>query len=132
MYFNSRYNTKVHSFTAVEDRGGSKMIILKLIRVSLSSELMQSFTLNFLLIDTPTMNSCTIYFQPALFQFEPGQYAFLRVSGIDRAWHPFSIASEPKSDTVEFYVDVFGKGSWTEQLWTKLKNQGNRESISIE
>lgn len=45
--------------------------------------------------------------RPTLFIFKPGQYAFLRVCGIDRAWHPFTIASAPRSNTVEFYIEVF-------------------------
>ena len=60
--------------------------------------------------------------RPTLFVFEPGQYAFLRFDSIDRSWHPFSIASQPSSNEVEFYIEVFGYGSWTDRLWSKLKS----------
>ena len=60
--------------------------------------------------------------RPTLFQFQPGQYAFLRVDSIDRSWHPFSIASQPSSNVVEFYIEVFGDGSWTDLLWSRLEN----------
>ena len=42
---------------------------------------------------------------PTLFIFHPGQYAFLRYRGVDRVWHPFTIASAPRSNTVEFYIE---------------------------
>ena len=35
------------------------------------------------------------------------QYAFLRLRSIDMAWHPFSIASGPRSLYLEFYIEVF-------------------------
>ena len=70
--------------------------------------------------------------RPTLFVFQPGQYAFLQVDSIDRSWHPFSIASEPDSSIVEFYIEVFGEGSWTERLWTKLNSQNKRQSLNIE
>ena len=70
--------------------------------------------------------------RPTLFVFQPGQYAFLRLDSIDRSWHPFSIASEPGSSIVEFYIEVFGEGSWTERLWTKLNSHNKRQSLNIE
>lgn len=63
--------------------------------------------------------------RPTLFMFEPGQYAFLRCQSIDRTWHPFTIASAPNSNTVEFYIEVFD-GGWTEKLWNTLKNNSRR------
>ena len=68
--------------------------------------------------------------RPTLFRFKPGQYAFLRCKSVDRTWHPFSIASAPKSNTIEFYIEVFDEG-WTEKLWNQLKN-GSRRGIKIE
>jgi len=70
--------------------------------------------------------------RPTLFVFQPGQYAFLRLDSIDRSWHPFSIASEPDSSIVEFYIEVFGEGSWSERLWTKLNSHNKRQSLNIE
>ena len=57
--------------------------------------------------------------------------AFLQVQSIDKSWHPFSIASHPDSNTVEFYIEVFGEGSWTECLWTKLQNRDKHEKIIV-
>ena len=70
--------------------------------------------------------------RPTLFVFKPGQYAFLRVDDIDRAWHPFSIASDPESSEIEFYIEVFGDGSWTEKLFSKLKNHDHCQKLYID
>lgn len=58
--------------------------------------------------------------------------AFLRVESIDRTWHPFSIASDPDSNKVEFYIEVFGEGSWTDRLWVKLNNQDKGQKMYID
>mmetsp|Transcript_1945 Transcript_1945/g.3221 ORF Transcript_1945/g.3221 Transcript_1945/m.3221 type:complete len:586 (-) Transcript_1945:152-1909(-) len=61
--------------------------------------------------------------RPALFQFKPGQYAYIRISSIDNHWHPFSIASRPDSPYLEFYIEVFDtkkSTTWTKQLWYVL------------
>jgi NAD(P)H-flavin reductase len=55
--------------------------------------------------------------RPSLFSFEPGQYAYLRLSCTDFPWHLFSIASGPSSSNLEFYIEVMGDKSWTEKLW---------------
>jgi len=104
MHFHHTYRTKLLECSAVRggrhggnpdtQQGGdcSKMLILKLKR-------------------------------PPLFFFRPGQYAFLKVSSIDNMhWHPFSIASGPNSPYLEFYVEIFGKGSWTDKLWNLLES----------
>ena len=57
--------------------------------------------------------------------------AYLRVDTIDRTWHPFSIASDPKSNCIEFYIEVFS-GGWTEQLWIGLKNEDKQDGFSVE
>ena len=54
--------------------------------------------------------------RPPLLQFEPGQYVFLKVGSLGFSWHPFSIASDPRSSLLEFYIESQGKGSWTDQL----------------
>lgn len=64
--------------------------------------------------------------------FNYSSSAFLRVESIDRTWHPFSIASDPDSNAVEFYIEVIGEGSWTERLWTKLKNQDKHQTMNID
>jgi predicted ferric reductase len=70
--------------------------------------------------------------RPVLFDFKPGQYAFLRLSKIDRHWHPFSIASGPSSNYLEFYIEVFGEKSWTRKLWRMLDRVDGSESINLE
>eukprot|EP00543_Licmophora_paradoxa_P014987 CAMPEP_0202471054 /NCGR_PEP_ID=MMETSP1360-20130828/83405_1 /ASSEMBLY_ACC=CAM_ASM_000848 /TAXON_ID=515479 /ORGANISM="Licmophora paradoxa, Strain CCMP2313" /LENGTH=687 /DNA_ID=CAMNT_0049096985 /DNA_START=495 /DNA_END=2558 /DNA_ORIENTATION=- len=92
MYINQRFKTVVLSSSLVSSGPDSKMILIKLRR-------------------------------PALFQFEPGQYAFLKVDGIGESvhWHPFSIASDPRQDELEFYIEVYGQASWTHKLWDLLE-----------
>jgi FAD-binding domain/Ferric reductase like transmembrane component len=64
--------------------------------------------------------------RPTLFEFKPGQYAFLRLNEIDSHWHPFSVASCPGSPFLEFYIEVFNdKNSWTSGLWNLLEGSGS-------
>ena len=83
---------------------------------------------------------CTIILKvtrPALFRFKPGQYAFLRISEVDAyTWHPFSIASDPESPILEFYIEVIDCGqsinskkrrSWTKQLFDLLGGDGDKQ-----
>eukprot|EP00521_Asterionellopsis_glacialis_P011582 CAMPEP_0195307206 /NCGR_PEP_ID=MMETSP0707-20130614/37600_1 /TAXON_ID=33640 /ORGANISM="Asterionellopsis glacialis, Strain CCMP134" /LENGTH=900 /DNA_ID=CAMNT_0040371453 /DNA_START=21 /DNA_END=2723 /DNA_ORIENTATION=- len=58
--------------------------------------------------------------RPSLFQFQPGQYAHLRLKEIDNHWHPFSIASDPSSEDLEFYIEVNDDQTWTGKLWNIL------------
>ena len=70
--------------------------------------------------------------RPILFDFKPGQYAFIRLKEIDHHWHPFSIASGPSSSFLEFYIEVFGDGSWTRKLFDALQGmekEGNSKKI---
>jgi predicted ferric reductase len=69
--------------------------------------------------------------KPILFRFSPGQFAFLRINGIDNHWHPFSIASGPESSELEFYIEVHGKHSWTTQLWDLLDVVTDEEISSL-
>lgn len=64
--------------------------------------------------------------RPELFCFKPGQFAYLRLSAIDSTWHPFSIASGPASSYLEFYIEVFGKSSWTSKLWDVLEDDNEK------
>lgn len=59
--------------------------------------------------------------KPTLFSFKAGQYAYLKIASIDGHWHPFSISSDPSSDTLQFYVEVFGLKSWTAKLWNLIE-----------
>jgi predicted ferric reductase len=62
--------------------------------------------------------------RPVLFNFRPGQSAFLRLTEIDQHWHPYSIASGPESSQLEFYIEVHDEKSWTGKLWTLLHQVG--------
>jgi len=68
--------------------------------------------------------------RPVLFHFKPGQYCLLRIPAIDRHWHPFSIASGPDSDYLEFYIEVYDEKSWTNQLWTMIGLRHNPKTSS--
>ncbi|CAJ1961984.1 unnamed protein product [Cylindrotheca closterium] len=62
--------------------------------------------------------------KPILFQFKAGQYACLRINEIDNHWHPFSIASSPNSEELEFYIGIHeSKSSWTTRLWDMLADE---------
>ncbi|KAL7560334.1 hypothetical protein ACA910_020257 [Epithemia clementina (nom. ined.)] len=61
--------------------------------------------------------------KPVLFQFKPGQCAYLKCSAVDQHWHPFSIASDPASRFLEFYIEVFGPETWTGRFWDLLKQE---------
>jgi hypothetical protein len=65
--------------------------------------------------------------RPTLFDFKPGQYAFLRLSFIDSSWHPFSIASGPASPSIEFYIKVIDGQSWTGKLWHLINDNRAEE-----
>jgi len=54
--------------------------------------------------------------RPDLFQFEAGHHCKLKIVQIDPTWHPFSLASSPDSEILEFFIKVNGKGSWTYKL----------------
>lgn len=95
MHLNHKYRTRLVSSSTVSGSDGSKMMILTLRR-------------------------------PALFRFKPGQYAYLRVGKLDQYnWHPFSIASDPTSPNLQFYVEVFGDKSWTGKLWEMLQEDAD-------
>ena len=64
---------------------------------------------------------------PTLFDFKPGQYAFVRLPFIDSSWHPFSIASGPDSPFIEFYIEVFDEQSWTGKLWHLINDNRTEE-----
>jgi predicted ferric reductase len=67
--------------------------------------------------------------KPITWSFRPGQYARLRVASIDYTWHPFSIASAPCEETLDFYVEVAGGAkSWTGRLWAAAKENPELDS----
>jgi len=68
--------------------------------------------------------------RPVLFDFKPGQYAFIRLAGVDTHWHPFSMASSPSSSNLEFYIEVFGEDSWTRKLFDILHDPAKQGSNS--
>jgi predicted ferric reductase len=68
--------------------------------------------------------------RPALFRFRPGQCAYLKLGEIDMHWHPFSIASDPDSSHIEFYIEVFADKSWTGKLWALLEENGKLDGAT--
>jgi hypothetical protein len=58
--------------------------------------------------------------RPSGFVLSAGQWCYLKVNGIDRVWHPFSIASASTDPTVRFYIGLRG-GDWEESegKWTQ-------------
>lgn len=68
--------------------------------------------------------------RPALFRFKPGQHAFLQIRDLknDSSWHPFSIASDPDSSYLEFYIEVQGIKSWSGKLWKLLEKHDNDDN----
>ncbi len=69
--------------------------------------------------------------RPSLFQFKPGQHAYIRINEISAEWHPFSIASGPNSSQLEFYIQVFEVKSWTKQLWDYF-DEYNATEVGVE
>ena len=71
--------------------------------------------------------------RPNTFQFRSGMYVFLQIDEIDIHWHPFSVASEPGADTLDFYIQVAAEDSWTDKLWHLVdkdttKHQSNADN----
>lgn len=65
-----------------------------------------------------------------------GHHAKLRIVDIDNSWHPFTIASSPDSELLEFYIKVNGSGTWTFNLLSMIRqrhsNMGESEKIRVE
>jgi NAD(P)H-flavin reductase len=60
------------------------------------------------------------------FHFQSGQTAFVNIPAISKLeWHPFSIASAPDDEHVEFLIDAgkYGPASWTGKLWNGLADK---------
>ncbi len=60
---------------------------------------------------------------PVLFNFQPGQYVYLKIPSIDNRWHPYSIGSAPQAETLDFYIKVSKDTSWSGKLFTLMKNK---------
>ncbi|XP_047478867.1 NADPH oxidase 5-like isoform X1 [Penaeus chinensis] len=55
--------------------------------------------------------------RPKDFEFQPGEYVYLRVPAIARyEWHPFTISSAPEQEDV-FTVHIRSVGEWTRRLY---------------
>lgn len=67
---------------------------------------------------------------PKLFDYEPGQYAELRIPYLSSYQvHPFTIASSPADDTMIFYIKSYGK--WTTKLADYAQSEGNAEDLTV-
>ncbi|ROT77418.1 hypothetical protein C7M84_003943 [Penaeus vannamei] len=55
--------------------------------------------------------------RPKDFEFQPGEYVYLRVPSIARyEWHPFTISSAPEQEDI-FTVHIRSVGEWTRRLY---------------
>ena len=74
--------------------------------------------------------------KPRSFHFVAGHHAKLRMKEIDPTWHPFTIASSPDSDLLEFYIKVNATGTWTYNLLDLIRQKhsaiGVSEKMTIE
>mmetsp|Transcript_255 Transcript_255/g.620 ORF Transcript_255/g.620 Transcript_255/m.620 type:complete len:915 (+) Transcript_255:51-2795(+) len=73
--------------------------------------------------------------RPALFEFQPGQYAYLKMDSIEPHWHPFTLASDTRSETLDFYIEVVGKeDSWTHRMFRLLEDhlQGDSGTMWVQ
>ena len=71
----------------------------------------------------------------AKFNFSAGQTAFVKIPSISKVeWHPFSIASAPSDEHVEFLIDAgkYGKNSWTGKLWHQLADKTLKSNFEAE
>jgi len=65
--------------------------------------------------------------KPKRFSYKAGQTAFVKIPSISMLeWHPFSIASGPSDECVEFLIDCsHGEKTWTDKLFKKCSQRGN-------
>lgn len=66
--------------------------------------------------------------KPITFNFRAGNYAFLKIGKLDPTWHPYSIGSEPTSETLDFFMEVYGENSWTDKLWQAIYVRQNDQN----
>lgn len=74
--------------------------------------------------------------KPESLHFKSGHYIKMKLPLIDSSWHPFTIASSPDSDILEFHINIHDVGSWTYQLLdlirTRKEKEDDLEPISVE
>lgn len=74
--------------------------------------------------------------KPESFHFKSGHYIKMKLPLIDSSWHPFTIASSPDADILEFHINVHNVGSWTYQLLdlirTRKEKENDLEPINVE
>jgi NADPH oxidase 5 len=67
--------------------------------------------------------------RPPGFEFEVGDYVFLRIPKISQhEWHPFSVSSSPEHGTLTFYIRSLG--NWTAALRRFLETQPNAAGLA--
>ncbi|XP_022235749.1 NADPH oxidase 5-like [Limulus polyphemus] len=55
--------------------------------------------------------------RPRHFEFQPGDYVFIKIPSITQfEWHPFTISSAPEQEDV-LWLHIRTVGEWTSQLW---------------
>ena len=71
--------------------------------------------------------------RPVDFIFTSGQWAHIKVPCVDGVeWHPFSIASDPASNKLEFLIQVQKPGSWSYRLMQKVQSVQDTKSVTLE
>mmetsp|Transcript_2572 Transcript_2572/g.5364 ORF Transcript_2572/g.5364 Transcript_2572/m.5364 type:complete len:947 (-) Transcript_2572:219-3059(-) len=118
MHLNHKYKTRISTFSAI--------------RAGANGSNVGSARKAFQVVGQPSSSRMLILKlpRPQLLHFQPGQYVFLKVPSVDQHWHPFSIASAPSAEELEFYVEVIGPAdkTWTGKLWETLVASGRFET----
>jgi NAD(P)H-flavin reductase len=71
--------------------------------------------------------------KPRFFSYQAGQTAFLKVPHLSTIeWHPFSFASSPSDEYLEFLIDCsHGPQTWTKRLYTLCSSAKNVEGKQV-
>ena len=68
--------------------------------------------------------------RPPGFDFNPGDYVFLRIPAIARhEWHPFTVSSAPESSSLSFHVRSLG--NWTAALRRRVEEPGQQPTVAF-
>ncbi|XP_042893084.1 NADPH oxidase 5-like [Penaeus japonicus] len=67
--------------------------------------------------------------RPKDFEFQPGEYVYLRVPAVARyEWHPFTISSAPEQEDM-FTVHIRSVGEWTRRLYDMFDTEPATPSL---
>jgi len=72
-----------------------------------------------------SQNKSSLYIvirKPTGYTYKKGQYAYLNIPSVSKfQWHPFSIASDESSGTINFVIK--NAGDWTGKLIEQLQDE---------